>query len=81
MLRRIAWSRCWPSSAAVPLAITNLTWTGSALPALTSDQFEIPKLFVSQALVLVAGAAWAWAVLRDGLRLRATPCCGRRSRS
>lgn len=57
----------------VPIAMSNLTFLkiGNGLP-LTYDQFDIAKVFVMRAFMLVALAAWAWKMLMVGGRLRRT---------
>ena len=57
----------------VPLAITNVTWLSTAATALTEDQFQTPKLFVTQLFALIGVGAWGWSLLARGGRVRFSP--------
>lgn len=57
--------------AIVPIAMSNWTFLGFALP-MTFDQFDIIKVFVQRALTLVAFGAWGWHILVEGGRIRRT---------
>jgi len=54
----------------VPLAVSNLSVIGIDAAPFTYDQFDIVKVFVMRALVLVAGTAWLWGLLTKGARVR-----------
>jgi O-antigen ligase len=56
----------------VPLATSNFTIFGFER-SFTSDLFEVVKVAIERALVLIALGAWAWDVLRRGGRIRHTP--------
>lgn len=56
----------------VPIAMSNTSiWGGQGLP-LTYDQFDIVKVFLQRAIMLVAVGAWAWGLLMKGGRVRFT---------
>ena len=57
----------------VPLAMSNLTWTGISQLPLTYDQFDIAKVFVMRAITLVAYAALGWRLLVKGGKWRRSP--------
>ncbi len=67
---RIAWAALQVLVFLVPIAITNLTWTGLWVLPLSYDQFDIAKIFVMRAMTLVAAAGWAWHVLVKGGSVR-----------
>ncbi|MCE5204289.1 MAG: O-antigen ligase family protein [Actinomycetia bacterium] len=54
----------------VPLAVSNPSVIGINAAPFTYDQFDIVKVFVMRAIVLVAGAAWLWGLLTKGARVR-----------
>lgn len=56
----------------VPIAVSNLSVIGIQGPPLTYDQFDIVKVFVMRALVLIAGGAWTWGLLTKGAKVRIT---------
>jgi putative inorganic carbon (HCO3(-)) transporter len=69
---RVVWACLHILVFLVPLAVSNPSVIGvDALP-FTYDQFDIVKVFVMRALVLVAGAAWSWGLLTRGGRVRVT---------
>ncbi|HZL03888.1 MAG TPA: O-antigen ligase family protein [Coriobacteriia bacterium] len=69
---RIVWICLHILVLLVPLAVSNPSVIGiDALP-FTYDQFDIVKVFVMRALVLVGAAAWLWGLLRHGGRVRVT---------
>jgi len=56
----------------VPLAMSNVSiFGGTGLP-LTYDQFDIAKVFLQRALMIVAVGGWAWGILLKGGRIRFT---------
>jgi hypothetical protein len=67
---RVAWWSLLAAVFLVPLAMSNFTWLGVD-QSLTSDLFDLPKVVVARALVVVAAAAWAWGIHRRGGRIRA----------
>jgi len=69
---RVVWACLHVLVFLVPIAVSNPSVIGiDALP-FTYDQFDIVKVFVMRALVLVAGAAWSWGMLTRGGRVRVT---------
>lgn len=55
----------------VPIATSNWTWLGFQVP-FTFDQFDIIKVFVMRAFLVVGLAAWAWHILFNGGKIRFT---------
>ena len=69
---RVVWACLHILVFLVPIAVSNPSVIGiDALP-FTYDQFDIVKVFVMRALVLVAGAAWSWGLLTRGGNVRVT---------
>lgn len=56
----------------VPLAISNVSVLGGTGLPLTYDQFDIVKVFLQRAIMLVAVGGWAWGILLNGGRIRFT---------
>ena len=72
LVDRIVWTCLHLLVLLVPIAVSNPSVIGiDALP-FTYDQFDIVKVFVMRALVLVAGAAWTWGLLTRGGKVRVT---------
>ena len=69
---RIAWWALLAMIFLVPIATSNFTFLGADLP-FTDDAFDLVKVVVLRVFSLVALAAWAWAMLRQGGKLRRTP--------
>ena len=69
---RIAWWALLAMIFLVPIATSNFTFLGVDLP-FTDDVFDLVKVVVLRVFSLVALAAWAWAMLRQGGKLRRTP--------
>ncbi len=56
----------------IPIAMSNTSiWGGNGLP-FTYDQFDIVKIFLQRAIMLVAAGAWSWGLLTKGGRVRTT---------
>ncbi|MBE0476944.1 MAG: O-antigen ligase family protein [Coriobacteriia bacterium] len=70
---RVAWACLHVLLVAVPLAMSNATWTGVWRLPLTYDQFDIVKVFVMRAVTLVAYGALGWSILIRGGKVRRTP--------
>lgn len=69
---RIVWACLHILIFLVPIAVSNPSVIGiDALP-LTYDQFDIVKVFVMRALVLIAGAAWLGGLFARGGKVRVT---------
>lgn len=69
---RIVWACLSLLVVIVPVAMSNTTfWGGQGLP-LTYDQFDIVKVFLQRAIMLVAAGAWAWGILTKGGKIRST---------
>ncbi|TDB37589.1 MAG: tetratricopeptide repeat protein [Actinobacteria bacterium] len=69
---RIVWVSLHLLVILVPIAMSNTSiWGGQGLP-LTFDQFDIVKVFLQRAIMLVAVGAWAWGLLTKGGRVRFT---------
>jgi len=69
---RVVWACLHILVLLVPIAVSNPSVIGiDALP-FTYDQFDIVKVFIMRAAVLVAGAAWSWGMLTRGGRVRVT---------
>jgi len=56
----------------VPLAMSNVSVLGGSGLPLTYDQFDIVKVFLQRAIMLVAVGGWAWGILLNGGRIRFT---------
>lgn len=56
----------------VPLATSDLRWTGLWDAPFTADQHDLVKVFFMRALVLVAAGGWVWHAFTRGIRLRTT---------
>ncbi|MHB9148467.1 MAG: O-antigen ligase family protein [Thermoleophilia bacterium] len=56
----------------VPLATSDLRWTGLWDAPFTADQHDLVKVFFMRALVLVAAGGWVWHAFTRGVRLRTT---------
>ncbi|KAF0208870.1 MAG: O-antigen ligase family protein [Actinomycetota bacterium] len=56
----------------VPLAMSNVSVLGANALPLTYDQFDIVKVFLQRAIMLVAVGAWAGGILLKGGRIRFT---------
>jgi len=69
--QKVAWYALLALVFCVPLATSNWTWLGISIP-FTFDQFDLVKVFVMRACVLVGLAAWAWHILFYGGRIRRT---------
>jgi len=69
--QKIAWYALLALVFCVPLATSNWTWLGVRIP-FTFDQFDLVKVFVMRACVLVGLAAWAWHILFHGGKIRRT---------
>ncbi|MDZ4168905.1 MAG: O-antigen ligase family protein [Coriobacteriia bacterium] len=70
--RHIAWWSILAMVFLTPVAISNLSFLGVALP-LSYDQFDIIKVFIQRVLGLTALAAWSWDILVRGGKVRHTP--------
>jgi len=66
---RLAWWALLGLVFCVPLATSNWTWLGFQVP-FTFDQFDIIKVFVMRAFLVVGLAAWAWHILFNGGKIR-----------
>ena len=71
--RRVAWRSLQAVVVCLPLVMTNVSWTGSTMAALTNDQFELPKLVALLVLAAVMLGGWSWDMLTRGGTLRTTP--------
>lgn len=69
---RVVWACLHILVFLVPLAVSNPSIIGIEALPLTYDQFDIVKVFIMRAMVLVAGAAWSWGLLTRGGRVRVT---------
>ncbi len=69
---RVVWACLHILVFLVPLAVSNPSIIGIEALPLTYDQFDIVKVFIMRAVVLVAGAAWSWGLLTRGGRVRVT---------
>ncbi|MHB1340745.1 MAG: O-antigen ligase family protein [Coriobacteriia bacterium] len=69
---RIVWICLHALVILVPLAVSNPSVIGIQGAPFSYDQFDIVKVFVMRALVLVAGGAWLWGLLTKGARVRIT---------
>jgi putative inorganic carbon (HCO3(-)) transporter len=56
----------------VPLAMSNVSVLGGTPLPLTYDQFDIVKVFLQRAIMLVAVCVWLWDLLINGGRIRFT---------
>ena len=56
----------------VPITISNFVWTGISQLPFTFDQFDEPKVLVQRIFTLLALAAWGWALLTVGGKMRRT---------
>ncbi len=69
---RIVWVCLHLLVILVPIAMSNLTVFGGIGLPLTYDQFDIVKVFLQRAIMLVAVGAWVWGILVNGGRIRFT---------
>lgn len=70
---KVAWVCLNLLLIAVPLAMSNLTWTGIWVLPFTFDQFDIVKVFFTRGLTLVAYAGLGWSLLTRGGKVRRSP--------
>jgi O-antigen ligase/TolA-binding protein len=74
--QKVVWYSLHVLVFAVPLAMSNANWLARAIPALatplTYDQFDIVKVFVMRACVLVGMGAWTFDFFLRGGKLRRT---------